>query len=139
MRTLAYTSKATRDFDNADLRKLFVRAAQFNETHDVTGLLVFSDGNFLQTIEGFNDDVQAVYERIQSDPRHTLTGVLVDEPIQRRMYPGWAMMATLQRADATLVSFLKARTEAPDAAFTGGQLRAIEKTLSWVLSGQLGI
>ncbi len=136
MRTIAYTSNATREINDVDLRDLFARAAEFNATHDVTGLLVFSDGNFLQTIEGFDDNVQAVYERIQRDLRHTITSVLIDEPIQRRMYPGWAMMATLRPADATLLSFLQTRKEWPSGAFTAGQRLAIEKTLVLVQHGQ---
>jgi hypothetical protein len=122
---------------DADLRRLFARAALFNEPVDVTGLLLFNQGVFVQTIEGLSDNVEVVLERIKSNRSHRIDSVFVDEAIDRRVYPAWAMMGSLFPADATLVSFLRARSEAPNAAFTQGQLDAIARTINFATGGNI--
>ena len=132
LRTLAYTSKAARDVNDADLRALFARAAEYNGKLDVTGLLLFADGVFIQTIEGHSDDVADVLLRIRNDKSHRVESIFVDETVVCRVYPGWAMMASLFPVEATLVSFLNSRSESPTAAFTRGQLEGIRRTLDFV-------
>jgi Sensors of blue-light using FAD len=78
LRSVAYVSKATRRFTEADLRRLSMRAAQFNDTVDVTDLLLFSGDAFLQTIEGLGVNVEKAYVRISNDASHDITDVLID-------------------------------------------------------------
>ena len=135
LRTLAYVSKAAYDVGQDDLHRLFVRAADYNATVDVTGLLLFCDGVFLQTLEGVSDNVEAVLQRIKNDPMHRIDNIFVDEPTQERVYPAWAMMASLVPAEAALVSFLKARTEGAKVQLTKGQLLAVDRTLRFATQG----
>ena len=56
----------------------------------VTGALLFSADCFAQTLEGRRDAVEAVFERIQCDPRHSNTVVLQLEPAAA-VFADWSM------------------------------------------------
>jgi hypothetical protein len=89
---ILYVSTATRPFSSEDLEQLLDKARKKNEAHQVTGMLVYSDGDFLQALEGEPSAVIEAYERISIDPRHR--GI---EVLQRglgygdRLFPAWSM------------------------------------------------
>ena len=84
MRQLIYTSLATVAFAPDDLRELLERSRANNERLGVTGMLVYADGNFLQVLEGQDDVLSGLLEKIEADPRHrdilTIWRGNVDEP-----------------------------------------------------------
>jgi hypothetical protein len=131
LRSVAYLSKPTRRITDVDLRRLSLRAAQFNDTVDVTGLLLYSGHEFMQTIEGLGVNVEKVYVRILNDVSHEITEVLFDAIIARRIYPEWAMMASLTPPDAILMAFLESRPGFPNSAFTAAQTTAVAATLAF--------
>ena len=51
MHQIVYTSTASEDFANADLKKLLLGARTRNKALGVSGMLVFHDGTFLQALE----------------------------------------------------------------------------------------
>ncbi|MGH1557335.1 BLUF domain-containing protein [Caulobacter segnis] len=70
---LIYASRFTgaeRDLDEV-LRVVVAKSIQNNRLDDVTGFLVAGEGRFLQLLEGPAKAVEAVYDRIGEDPRHT--------------------------------------------------------------------
>lgn len=67
-------------------------ASRRNNPHDgVTGALLFSSDGFAQALEGTQDAVQKVFERIQTDPRHAKTVVLAAGRTDRRQFAEWSM------------------------------------------------
>src|SRR5450631_2148604 len=58
---------------------------------DVTGVLLYSDGHFMQCLEGPADRLASVYDRIKSDSLHFGIIDLVREPIQERAFSEWSM------------------------------------------------
>jgi hypothetical protein len=65
-----------------------------NTTRDVTGLLLYKGGNFMQALEGPEDVVMALYEKIKKDPRHKSVSIISKEQIQKRQFPAWEMAFT---------------------------------------------
>jgi len=62
-----------------------------NARDNITGLLIYHDGNFFQVLEGPDAAVTACYDRIGRDSRHTgLINLLRVEP-ERRLFPVWSM------------------------------------------------
>ncbi|WP_161993780.1 BLUF domain-containing protein [Muricoccus nepalensis] len=57
----------------------------------ITGALLFSTDCFAQVLEGPLAAVQATFERIQCDQRHTDTVVLSCEAVAGREFAGWSM------------------------------------------------
>jgi hypothetical protein len=88
---IIYLSSAVTFFSKDELKELLVKARKFNLKLNITGILFYNDGNFLQAIEGDKKDVQALFEKIKSDPRHKQIVTLFSESINAREYPEWSM------------------------------------------------
>jgi Xaa-Pro aminopeptidase len=88
---LIYTSVATQDFGAALLTDLLRQARAANEPAGLTGMLLFSEGNFFQVLEGEPEAVDALYKKIQQDQRHSKLTVIIREPIFRRQFADWSM------------------------------------------------
>lgn len=93
MHLIFYTSKSTMADDEVETNLAeIVRACTLrNNENDVTGVLFYENKNFVQALEGEEDDVRRTLARVEKDPRHTNLKVLVDMPIQERSFSGWAM------------------------------------------------
>jgi hypothetical protein len=78
-------------FDTSVLISLLFQARKFNEANGITGALLCRDDIYLQLIEGNEQTVSALVDRISRDDRHVEMVELVRRPIQARMFPGWAM------------------------------------------------
>jgi hypothetical protein len=70
MYRIAYASTANQEFSGADLKRLLIRARLRNKAAGVTGMLVFHEGSFLQALEGDEQAVTEIFDRIKNDPRH---------------------------------------------------------------------
>lgn len=57
----------------------------------VTGMLLYSNGVFVQVLEGEEAAVGKLLDKIQRDPRHADMHVLEKKEIQRRQYAEWSM------------------------------------------------
>ena len=75
----------------AEIAQILQSARRNNAATGVTGGLLFSDGCFAQVLEGPVDCVEAVFERIQCDPRLSEVTVLQAGPIAERDFPNWSM------------------------------------------------
>jgi Sensors of blue-light using FAD len=86
-----YASAALAAFTARDLAELLARARAHNEVCDVSGLLVYFEGSFLQVLEGPNDDVELLYQSITRDSRHTKCRLLLRTEIEEREFGEWSM------------------------------------------------
>ena len=57
----------------------------------MTGALLFTEGKFVQALEGDRDMVRATYDRIVGDPRHSGVEVLASQFGDRRRFKEWSM------------------------------------------------
>lgn len=90
--SLTYKSVATATPRATDLDKLVVRARERNRKLDVTGLLLFEDGCFLQTIEGPPRALDQLWTSIQRDGRHNHIEVLSEHMVAGRLFSDWELM-----------------------------------------------
>lgn len=88
---LVYISSATPPMSDEALAALVEQARTFNAEHDLTGMLIYAEGNFLQVLEGDAREVDELYERICRDPRHAHLLCLERTPITRREFADWNM------------------------------------------------
>lgn len=75
----------------AEVRGILAISRVNNARDGVTGGLLFSKGCFAQVLEGPLDAVEATFERIQCDARHSEVIVLQTGPITKRDFPDWSM------------------------------------------------
>lgn len=91
MHQLIYMSAATSLLTDKELDYLLRQSRTNNAQAAITGLLLYHEGRFMQLIEGPEEAVEALYKRIEQDPRHTDTAKLADKEVDVRSFPEWAM------------------------------------------------
>lgn len=88
---LMYVSAAMVAWGTPIFDRIRHSSLQHNERLDVTGLLLYSAGSFLQLIEGEERAVINTFNRIERDPRHTDITVVDWRFIVDRSYGQWRM------------------------------------------------
>ena len=91
MFSLTYVSSAMRPLSPAELRDLLVVCNRNNRARNVTGMLLYKDGNFMQVLEGEEDSVRAVHATIARDQRHHGLLTLLQGVNSERQFPAWSM------------------------------------------------
>lgn len=88
---LVYISKTTETMTSEAIKELLIGSRQRNEVFQISGLLLYMHGNFLQVLEGGQSDVEQLYKNISADPRHSDTEVISAKKIDARVFSEWAM------------------------------------------------
>ena len=97
MKFIVYVSQAVSPFDTAELRQLLDRSRTRNTADGITGLLIYrynddyGRGNFLQVLEGPEERIEDVWQRIANDDRHHSVIVIEEGSSERRMFSDWSM------------------------------------------------
>lgn len=93
MKLLIYLSEAT---DAAypiepTLNQIFESARRRNPEKDIFGALFYSNGIFLQAVEGPDAEIDDLLEKLKDDSRHHNLQVLVEQPITHHSMQEWNM------------------------------------------------
>ncbi len=91
LRSIAYTSIATRGFTPECLDALLLDARDFNASVEVTGALFFHRGKFFQYFEGSEVGIDLVHKRILGSSSHTRIHGLLNTAMPRRYFDAWHM------------------------------------------------
>ena len=88
---LMYASRAVAAVDQEELVAILRKSKANNPKAGITGVLCFSEGIFMQVLEGGRNAVSALYNRIANDVRHSEVALLNYEEIAERRFAGWSM------------------------------------------------
>lgn len=94
---MIYVSQANKPMDTAELEQLLLTSRAWNTSKALTGLLIYryaseeKSGHFMQMLEGDQDQVRALFDKIKIDKRHHTVLVLDEGNIEQRMFSEWAM------------------------------------------------
>ena len=88
---LVYASRATIPFDEEMLKALLAKARKNNGAKNITGMLLYRDGLFIQALEGTQGEIEGLFTKIRQDKRHTDVIQIYLKPIQERSFPEWSM------------------------------------------------
>jgi AcrR family transcriptional regulator len=91
IRCVVYCSQLSGILTDSELGTLAASAQTFNAGCGVTGRLLHLSGRFIQAVEGPDNAVAAVLERISADRRHKKLVILLDEQQPARSFAGWHM------------------------------------------------
>lgn len=91
MYQLLYTSKAVSPFKDDEVSKLLEIARRNNAEKSITGMLLYCNGNFIQLLEGEEEQLAELFKVISNDPRHTEVNKVIENKIQRPQFPDWSM------------------------------------------------
>lgn len=90
--SITYQSKATARPTEADLRELSLKARERNHKLGVTGMLLYENGRFFQTLEGSPSSLQSLWSSISRDERHTDIEILSEHIIPARLFGAWDLL-----------------------------------------------
>ena len=99
LETVVYVSAAAQEMSPVGLYGLLTRARESNQSNQITGVLLYAEGTFVQVLEGPRDNVNAVLSKIEQDDRHRDMLVLYRAPIEMRVS---RLAHGFQKADASL-------------------------------------
>ena len=86
-----YVSAAAQPFNEDDLAQLLTVCRENNAALEVTGLLLYKEGQFMQALEGPDEAVRTLMATIARDPRHKSVWTLFEEEIEKRQFGQWTM------------------------------------------------
>ena len=73
------------------IESILVSSTRNNPANDITGVLLATETQFLQVLEGPLEPLNAIFERIARDKRHEGTLLISFTEIEERKFPDWAM------------------------------------------------
>lgn len=91
MKYIIYVSCETVSFSGEDLKKLLETSRKNNKQLNITGMLLYAEGNFIQVIEGEESAIKALYTKIKMDERHKAFSILLQGNIEKRSFAEWSM------------------------------------------------
>ncbi|MDY6804544.1 MAG: BLUF domain-containing protein [Cyanobacteriota bacterium] len=104
MKRLTYISKFSGNLSRAEVENIGKVSRRNNQKAKITGILLCSGGIFFQILEGEEEVVDPLYEKILKDDRHTDIFCLKNEPdILERQFPEWSMKTFILDEDTDLL------------------------------------
>ena len=97
---LTYQSLASEPPSDSELNALVAQARLRNQSVGVTGMLLYEDGRFLQTLEGPPLGLSAVWASIQQDERHQNIELLSEHYAHARLFSDWDLLLYRKREHA---------------------------------------
>ena len=88
---LVYVSTRTPKCTDAEILKILASCKKNNSDIGITGVLLYSQTNFVQYIEGEYKTLFALYDKIKTDNRHKNAVLISGAPISERSFPSWQM------------------------------------------------
>lgn len=99
---LIYCSRATVPMEQTlNIAELLGVSARNNERDEITGVLAFAEGLFIQALEGRKEAVDGLMTRLRADSRHRDIMVLGEDRAAERAFPIWVMETPKMRPSRT--------------------------------------
>ena len=74
-----------------DFSDILTTARQFNAAQHIYGVLYYAEGHFFQCLEGEQQQLEQLFERIQQDPRHRDVFRFPDQILEHILFSEWSM------------------------------------------------
>ncbi len=100
---LIYVSRTNLPLSQESLDTLLRKSRSSNRSAGISGYLIYQDGCFMQILEGQRDTLHKLFDRIKTDPRHGDVRLVMEGPIQHRVFSDWGM--TLRDLSASAEGF----------------------------------
>ncbi len=67
---ISYVSTANPALSETEIQEALDFSKDWNNNHNITGILLYSQGNFFQVLEGEEQLLKDLFDRIKTDERH---------------------------------------------------------------------
>ena len=78
-------------FETSILDNILLHSRKNNERDSITGALICRHEIYIQFLEGPQNNVDALFDRICDDDRHLEVSLLLSEHCSERLFPSWSM------------------------------------------------
>lgn len=86
-----YSSKTNTDLTMREINHILEVSRRNNSKNNVTGILLYRNGEFLQLLEGDEINVHYTLKKIMDDQRHSDINIFFDKVVERRLFTNWSM------------------------------------------------
>ena len=91
MHQIIYLSSSREYLSPEQINELLSKSRENNLKNNITGVLLYFDGDFLQVLEGPKTAVLELFEKIKKDERHTGIITVFNKGITEKHFPEWNM------------------------------------------------
>jgi len=88
---ISYVSTAVFPLSELKLMELLTQCRTKNKKNNITGMLLYIEGTFIQTLEGEKKYIDELYEKILIDSRHKDIFKLLSGFWKERRFENWSM------------------------------------------------
>lgn len=88
---ITYFSTAVETTTEHDIVDIVEFSRIKNARLNITGVLLYINGNIVQVLEGPKEALEDLYKSIQADVRHTNVRAVISQPINQRLFSHWYM------------------------------------------------
>ena len=88
---LVYASAGVSNWSYKEVQDMLIGFREKNAALDITGMLLYKNGSFLQALEGDEEIVRHLYATIARDNRHQQVTLIIEFPVEARSFPDWSM------------------------------------------------
>lgn len=88
---IAYVSRQSYILKDEDISTLLVTCRTKNMRNEITGMLIYFDGTFVQFLEGPKENIDPLFDIISKDKRHQDVILLIDGVSSKREFEDWSM------------------------------------------------
>ena len=96
---LVYVSYRKPECTEGEIQNILDACQRNNKELDITGVLLYSDKQFVQYLEGEYKTIYGLYDKIKTDNRHKNVVLISSYPIKERVFPSWQMGAKQFKED----------------------------------------
>lgn len=86
LKTICYISDSRSNESIESIKKIYKKAKENNLTNNITGILIFHNGNFLQVLEGLEENVNETFDKIRFDTRHRNIIKVININVEERIF-----------------------------------------------------
>lgn len=125
MHTICYVSSARSNITQDELTHIFNFTEDKNTSMNITGILLFESGKFLQVLEGEESLLKNLFEKIETDSRHNNIFVILNKKSKRKIFANYASHFSIVKSKEELKSiesYLDQIEDAPNVKYIKGIL-----------------
>lgn len=89
--SIIYTSRSQNSFHIDEIKKMLLKAKQFNKVNNITGIILYYKLQFIQLIEGDKESIESLYKDIQADKRHFDVETIISTFSKQSLWTEWSM------------------------------------------------
>jgi hypothetical protein len=86
---ISYVSTVNPALSETEIQKALDFSKNWNNNNDITGILLYSHGNFFQVLEGEEKLLKALFKRIKADERHRNVITIFQKDVPDVIFDGY--------------------------------------------------